>query len=989
VKLDARAVARCAALAVAGVSAGLPAGAFALDPAKSLSECGLETWGPRDGLTGAAIRSIIQSPDGYLWIGGFGGAARYDGARLTRVEIEPPLDISGLAVVPSGILVAPYHGDPVCVRSNLAIGCWSGEVSLPREDRTMAVDADSTGAVWLGTTTGLHRFVEGQPLVHVRDASLPAGVITAVHRDAEGRLWVGTPQGLYLRTAQGFVVQAGPDGPARGTVRAIAEGSAGVWVLMDQALIGIGGPLAGRTPLPPDLRVGPRSRVLEDRDGNVWIGSEVGLTRVQRAAEGTRLRTFTRADGLPDDDVTALHEDREGSLWVGTGSGGLAQFTDRTLATNAGPPSLREEPIESVCEDGAGVMWFGTRLGLTRWRDGIEHTFTTADGLPDRQVYATYPGRHGELWVGTAAGLLRWREGKPPERLLAGRIFSLYLDRRDTLWIGTNDGLFRLAGGRLDRIPPAQDFRPGQVRGIQEDDRGLLWITSVKGLARVEGGQLVQATELPGASNADRGVFRDRDGTLWFGAGTSLIRLRRGHFRSFTAADGLKRDWLFQVLVDDGGYLWIATSHSIVRISKTALEAAEQGRGEPAPSMSFASSDQRREVAARRSRTPGAWKSADGRLWFATLRGVITIDPRRARPNRAVPPVVIESALVDGRPASQGVDNSFAPGPGNLEFHFAGVTLLEPQKAMHRYRLEGFDDAWVEAGTRRMAHYTNIPPGRYRFRVQARNGDGVWNEVGATVSLRLQPHVYQTAWFRALCGLALAGLGFFLYRTRLARLRGQYLAVFAERARVARELHDSLLQGMSAVALELRNVRAELPPSAATPSRRLQRAEDALSASLEETRRFVWNLREQPDGAGALGLALTRLADRVAEERGVPCRASVEGPAFHLSHDLSGGLFRVAQEALVNAAKHAGARTIELRLCYQTGAVRLTVSDDGKGFDPDQAPGASAGRFGLLGMRERAQRLGAALVVDSAPGRGTRIDMTVSTTVSTTDSAHD
>jgi signal transduction histidine kinase/ligand-binding sensor domain-containing protein len=964
----ASATVRCAALALVGGALCLPARAFALDPDKSLSDCSVETWGGREGLTGAAIQAITQSADGYLWIGQFGGAVRYDGQRLSRVEIDPPLDIEGLVAISSGVLVVPHHGDPVCVRDNLEIGCSRANRPMPPESRTLTVAADGEGGALAGTTTGLYRFPDGGT---VGDSSLPAGGISAIHRDARGRLWIGAPGGLYLQGAGGFAPHSA--GETRGQVRSIFEAGDHLWILMDRSLVRIHGRDTTLYPLPPGVETASHSRAIEDRDGNVWVNGQVGLTRFRPLGKEPRFVTFTRQDGLPDDAVTALFEDREGSLWVGTRNGGLAQFTDRTLATNAGPPSLREESIESVCEDHAGVMWFGTRRGLTRWKDGIEHTFTTADGLPDPRVYATFPGNHGELWVGSFGGLLRWHDGGgAPELLLAERVFSLYLDRRDTLWIGTGNSLFRLQGGRMERIPTAGGFEPAQVRGIQEDDQGTLWVTSVNGLARVVGGRLVRAAEWPGAARADRGVSRDADGTLWFGAGTSLIRLRQGRFRSFTAADGLTRDWLYQVLADDRGYLWIATSHAIVRISKAALQA---GRG--APSMSFNTSDQRREIAARRSRTPGAWTGRDGRLWFATLRGVVTIDPARARPNALPPPVVIESALVDGRPASGGVESAFPPGPGTLEFHFAGVTLLEPQKALHRYQLEGFDDRWVDAGTRRLAYYTNIPPGRYRFRVQARNADGIWNEAGATLSLRLLPHVYQTAWFRVLCGLAIAGLGILLYRTRLARLRGQYLAVFAERARVARELHDSLLQGMSAVALELRNVRAELP--AGGSARRLQRAEDTLSSSLEETRRFVWNLREQPSGAGDLGLALTRLAGRVAEERGVPCRATIEGTAIHLSHDVSGSMFRVAQEALANAGKHAGALQIELLLRYGEGAVTLTIRDDGRGFTPLQAPGGPAHQFGLVGMRERAERLGATLVIDSHPGQGTTIEMTVST----------
>jgi signal transduction histidine kinase len=345
------------------------------------------------------------------------------------------------------------------------------------------------------------------------------------------------------------------------------------------------------------------------------------------------------------------------------------------------------------------------------------------------------------------------------------------------------------------------------------------------------------------------------------------------------------------------------------------------------------------------------------------------------RANPLPPPVLIEKAIVDGRPAP-GDGRGFPPGPGTLEFHFAGLTLIEPQKAQHRYRLEGFDRQWIEAGPRRVAYYTNIPPGHYRFRVQAANADGVWNQAGASLDLRLLPHFYRTTWFYLVCGLALLVMGLSMVRMRLHRLRGQFLAVFGERTRVARELHDSLLQGMAAAALELENVREALPAGADVAAARLAAVEDALSASLDETRRLVWDLRDHAATSNDLGLALSRLGARLTAGKPVTCTVEVqgEGEAPLLPPDAQGSLFRIAQEGLTNALKHAGAQHLDLQLDYRDeGFITLTISDDGQGFTPEEASGVSAGHFGLTGMRERARRLGGDLEVHSAPGAGTRL----------------
>jgi signal transduction histidine kinase/ligand-binding sensor domain-containing protein len=954
--------------------------AFALDPRKPLGECNLEMWHARDGLTGTIIRFITQTPDGLLWIGGYGGVARYDGGHITRLDLEPPNEVGGLAPGPDDtLLVGPTRGQTACMRKSSRITCAWAPAEVPNNARLNSLFSDAAGNVLMGTESGLYRFTGGRLAAEWRAPAAPFASVTAVLVDAAGQVWVGAYNGLFVDRGQGFVVVRTSAGAIDATVRGLHAGRDGrIWALTDTTLVRIGGDETATFPLDASVRPERNSQVIEDRDGNVWIGGSAGLSRFRDG----RFITFTRSDGLPDDEVTAVFEDREGSLWVGTGNGALAQFSDRTLTTTAGPPSLRDHSIESVCEDPDGVMWFGSYRGLTRWKDGVEKTFTVADGLPEQQVYAIHPAHDGGLWVGTHAGLVHWRDGRVDAPVRFHReVYSLYLDRAGSLWIGTDTGLARLDGERVSDVPTAGSVATGQVRGIRQDDQGVTWVTSAGGLFVLRDGALHSAqNELGGvAGHADRGLFADDDGTLWFGAATSLVRRRKGELRAFTDAQGLTHDWLFQVMTDDLGCLWIATSRAILRVTKASIEAVERGERDRVDLVSFETSDRRREVAARRSRSPGVWKGHDGRLWFATLAGVVTIDPHHIRTNPLPPPVIIEDALVDGRPAEPGATNVFPPGHGTLEVHFAGVTLVESQKARHRYRLEGFDEGWVDAGARRVAYYTNLPPGRYRFHVQATNADGVWNAVGATLDLRLRPHFYQTPWFYALCGLGVAAAGLALYRARLRQLRLQYLAVFAERSRLARELHDSLLQGMSAVALELENVRAELPAEASPAARRLEAVENALTESLEETRRFVWNLREQPSGEGDLGLALGRLAGRLVDARPIEHSVRVEGSAVHLARETQGSLFRVAQEALTNALKHAEARAIRVRLAYEERTVTLTIADDGRGFVPADAPGTEQGHFGLVGMRERARKLGGTLTVDSRPGQGTTISLTIPT----------
>jgi signal transduction histidine kinase/streptogramin lyase len=758
-------------------------------------------------------------------------------------------------------------------------------------------------------------------------------------------------------------------------VNAITETKAGsVWAAAAEGLVQIE-PGGATVVHPHPMHAGHPTQMIEDRDGNLWIGSATGLVRFR---EGT-FATFTVHDGLPEDDITALYEDREGSLWVGTRSGGIAQFTDRTLNTQAGPPSLRNERVETVAEDAGGTLWFGSRGGLTRWRGGEERTFREADGLPALSVTAVLPD--GErLWVGTERGLARLRDGKL-EPVVEGSVWALFRDGDGTLWVGTDAGLGRLEKDHLALVPHP-DFDAGAARAVQRDGRGVLWAATAGGLARVEKDVLVRVR----ADNANlrhpRALHVDPAGVLWVStARNGLVRLQDGVPQVFGPDQGVTLDQLYQMLTDDQGFLWMGTSRGLLRFDKQALDQVAHGLRQRVDPIWLDTSDERRDVSATRSRQPGAWKSRDGRLWFASDHGVVTIDPRRLHLDTVPPPVWIEDFQVDGRLAERDAPHAFPPGAGNVEIHFTGVTLLEPTKVAHRYRLDGFDRRWVDAGTRRAAYYTNLPPGTYRFRVQARNVDGVWNEQGDSVELTLAPHLHQRVWFWVLVALAAGALVLAVHRARLARVRAQYQAVLAERGRVARELHDSLLQGMSAVAMQIYGLRKRLGPSAPprppeTIARELQSIEQVVTAGLEETRRFVWNLRE-PSVEEPLPVALEKLLERLTEQTGVTRELVVEGGVVRLPADVEGELSRIVQESVTNALKHAEARHIVVRLCYEEGGVQLSISDDGRGFDLDQAPGAGAGHFGLVGIRERAARLGK-LTVESRPGQGTRIAVTVS-----------
>ena len=973
-------------VAVLAVVVAIARPAWALDPAKSLAECTLQVWRVRDGLPAAWVRALAQTPDGYLWIGTSAGLGRLDGAEAVTIAPDGPLnrlaDIIDLTAGRDGMLwVLPSFGEPACRRGRTIGGCGKG----PALGRPYLVTEAPSGVIWMAARDGLYRYQGGGPVLVHESAALPFQRPNAIHADRRGRLWVGAASGLYVEE-NGAFHRPGGAVPVTTAVQALCETKDGaLWAAAPDELLRIDGETI--TAFPHEFPGRHATQMIEDRDGNLWIGAYGGLVRYRDGA----FATFTTRDGLPDDDVTTLFEDREGSLWVGTRSGGLAQFTDRTLDTRAGPPSLRGERVESLAEDAAGTWWFGSHRGLIRWRAGEERTFDHRDGLPGHTVTVVLPDAAG-LWLGTDRGLVRFRDGRF-QALGGAAVSALHLDRDGTLWVGTDQGLARLDGQELKPVANQRDFEPGPVRAIQQDRGGAVWVSSGGGLARVEKDLLTRVRHGTANLRHARSLHLDPAGDLWVGTPRNgLVRFREGQPQVFGTAQGMAFEQLYQMLTDDQGFLWVGTNRGIIRLDKQALDEVARGQRQRVDPIWLDTADDRRDITATRSRQPGAWKGRDGRLWFASDQGVVTVDPRRLRLDTVPPPVWIEDLQVDGRTARRDEAHRFPPGAGNVEFHFTGVTLLEPGKVAHRYRLDGYDDRWIDAGTRRAAYYTNLPPGHYRFRVQARNVDGVWNQAGDSVELTLTPHLYQRIWFYGLVALVVAAAVLAAHRTRVGRLRAQYQAVLAERGRVARELHDSLLQGMSAVAMQIYGLRKRLLPSAPPRppevlARELQAIEEVVTAGLEETRRFVWNLRD-PTSDDPLPVALGKTIDRLTEKSGVAHQLVVEGVPASLPVDVESELQRIAQEAIGNALKHAEARHIVVRLCYEGGGVQLTISDDGRGFDPEKAPGATAGHFGLLGMRERAARLGQ-LTVESQPGQGTRVVLTVAAERASQDQGHD
>jgi PAS domain S-box-containing protein len=765
------------------VAAGIRPAA-ALDASRSLLQLAQERWSTAQGLPQDTVQAILQTRDGYVWIGTQEGLVRFDGHQFTVFDRQntPAIahnNVVALCQTRDGALWAATSRGLVRYAGGRFTG-YLGPDGLPDES-IQAIAEGPDGTLWLGAAGGgLVRFQEGAFALVSNANGLPDGFVTALLADADGTLWIGSNAGLH-RLRGGRFESMTPPGMRADAVNAIVAGPGGVvWAGGRQGLWRID---HDRIDVVAGLGARPVRSLCRDRDGSLWIGTEAGLSRLYQG----RLETITAPDGLPDGVVIALHEDREGGIWLGTYSGGLARLRDSAFTGYARADGLAGNFVRAVFESRDGTMWLGSyRAGLSRLRDGVFTTYTTHDGLPDDSVMAFAEAADGSLWIGTNGGLARLRNGRfdtwsTRDGLPHDAIRALLVDRRDTLWIGMRGGgLASFRDGQFTRYPGVAPI----VRVLHEARDGAIWVGSDTGLTRVDAAATRTYTTRDGLSlDVIFAIHEDRDGVLWIGTyGGGINRFARGRFTSYTTRNGLFDDIAYQVLEDREGSLWISCNKGLMRVSKRELDAVAAGRQVDVHTKVYAAMDGLPASEFNGSSQPAGWAAHDGRLWFPSIKGVIVVDPAALRPNPLPPPVVLEQVRIDRQPVSGGPGFAAGPGTGELELRYAALSFTTPARIRFKYRLDGFDVDWRDAGDRRAAYYTNIPPGQYTFRVIAANADGVWSRQPATAAIVLRPHFYQARWFH-LATLATVGLVVTTWisgRRRLVQARERALTALVE-----------------------------------------------------------------------------------------------------------------------------------------------------------------------------------------------------------------
>jgi signal transduction histidine kinase/streptogramin lyase len=723
-----------------------------------------------------------------------------------------------------------------------------------------------------------------------------------------------------------------------------------------------------------------------DRDGNLWVGTEgQGIFRIQ----GNLVDHYGRAEGLSSDTVPAVFEDREGILWAATPDG-IDNFRDPRVTSFSTSEGLGDRPM-GVLAGRDGTIWVASTGSLDRIeKNGTISSIRTGHGLPGSQVASMLEDSAGNMWVGVDDGLYLFKDGRfrrlpEPNHKPLGLVVGMAEDSEGNLWAecaGNPGKLVRIRDFQVREEFPASQVPTG--RTLAPDPQGGIWIGTLKGdLALFRHGVL---KTFPLNAKGDpfiRQIVANADGSMLAGSADGLVGVRQGKVQRMTTKNGLPCNFVTSFIQGGEKRWWLYTDCGIVELPDSELQRWWTNPEAIVQTRVYGESD---GAQAGRPEYNSAAYSSDGRVWFASGVWVQMVDPSRLSQKALPAATTIESVTVD-RNEFQATDNlKLPPHPQELQIDFTSPTFLIPQKVNFRYWLDGYDHEWHEAGTRRQAFYTNLPPGKYSFRVIACNSDGVWNDRGAKLDFYVTPAYYQTNWFRALCAAALLILVWAVFQFRVRQLHREFAltleARVAERTRVARDLHDTLLQSFHGLLVRFQIVSELLPERAVEAKEQLDRTIDRAARAITEGRDAVQGLRastaETNDLAQAINTLGEELATDPAHHAAAAFRVTVEGEPRDLHPILRDEIYRIAAEALRNAFRHAEARQIEVEIRYDNQQFRLRVRDDGKGIDAAVLSGQEPeGHYGLRGMRERAKLIGGKLVVWSEVGAGTEVELRI------------
>jgi ligand-binding sensor domain-containing protein/signal transduction histidine kinase len=986
--------------------------ASAIDPNRSVSPYLRDSWGTEQGLPGGSVSTIAQTSDGYLWIGTDKGLVRFDGLNFRQFEQAKP---SPFVIGPIRTLLADAQENLwILLQTTKLFRYHNGIFELSRgeaENGITAMGPGTAGGVLLSSlpmgtlgykgdrfrtvssTTLFADSARGAP--DDRSARLswsssghmpnrlaaPTSTVISMAQTTDGKIWLGTKdRGLfYLREGRVYAAVNGLPGMKVNSLLPLE--SPELWVGTSKGVMRWNGTELTRAGVPSSLVNVESLSMIRDRDSNIWVGTTRGLLRFNANGVSSVARGTAEAAVA----VTALFEDREGNIWIG-GARGLERLRDSAFATYS-VAGLKSQSMGPLYADPDDHIWFAPTSGGLRWLKGDQAGVVTVAGLIHDSVYSI-SGSGKNLWLGRQRGgltHLRSIHGAitsqtytQADGLAQNSVYAVYQSRDGTVWSGTlSGGVSELRNGRFTTYTTTNGLASNTVSSIAEGADGMMWFGTPNGLSAMSKRGWRTYTVRDGLSSQDVNcLLQDSTGVLWIGTAAGLAFLSAGHIQVPQRVPDSLHEPIFGVAEDRKGWLWIATASHVLQAKRSSLKGdvlndpdfREYGLGDGL----------RGTEGVKRYQSVVA--DSHGHVWFSTNRGLSVVDPARATANPAPALVHIEAVLADGSPFDLRSPIRVSPGKQRTTFRFVGLSLTNPEHVRYRHRLNGIDQGWSEPVTNREATYANLAVGSYRFRVMACNSDGLWNGSEATVGFEVEPTLWQTWWFRlalAFC-IGLATLTVYQLRMRqLTRLLNvRFEEGLAERTRIAQDLHDTLLQGVLSASMQLHVAADDLPEnSPARPA--LDRVLQLMGQVIEEGRNTLRGLRSSTDTAYDLTSSFSRIPQELGNQQGVDFRVIVVGLPMPLRPAIRDEVYRIGREALLNAFRHSRAGHVNVQLEYATNQLRIVVSDDGCGIDRPVLRSGRDGHWGLSGMRERAERIGAKLKVLSRTDAGTEVELRV------------
>ncbi len=943
-------------------------------------------WRASDGAPGR-ITSMAQTPDGWLWLATSRGLFRFDGVTFEKYQPRnQPLissNVFAVGTLASGTLWISYRLGGLSFLQNDNVVHYTEKDGLPIASlRTLVEDKD--GGIWLGSPVGLYYRRPNETswrLTKIEGLSEKPRV-ASIAVDDRGTVWVRTLEATVARTYGEKAFHRVADGGSFGQIVKAPDGSVWMCDLDKPGIQRLSEPLKSSSTHFPDL---PSStHLIFDHDGNAWVAptNEFGIMRVDRQEKADRMSKIDESQGLTGT-PNALLVDIEGNIWVGTGKG-IDRFRRNRLTAINTPAYLAD----------ANPIAAGPNGSLRVDRYILSHP-----GEPDQRLDMVGPPQTSKNIVS-----------------------NVYSDPDGSFWIGASDGLAHIVNGeRIDIVLP-ETLKKGTISGMTKDKSGRLWVARGR-TYRIENGEWIEAGDVPGLVGFNtNSLFCDSQGRIWFGAiGNQIAVLDGSQVKIFGEKDGLRLNSIKQIIehagefwvggegglayfdgkrfssivgygnevfagasgivADAKGGLWINGLDGISNIKKDELLKAKGDPGYRVKFERYDFLDGLNGTPSQFPQTPSAVIGTDGRMWFSTSFGIYNLDPEKIPRNSLPPTVVIRKLRVADTEFAQRPGLSLPAGTTSAQIDYTALSLTMPERMQFRYRLDGVDKDWQDVGTRRTAFYTNLTPGKYRFHVVASNNDGIWNETGATLDFAVQPTFAQTFWFKVLCVVLAAAVLYLVYRWRLAyitkRVRERLQERLLERERIARTLHDTLLQGVQLLTMRFQFAVDRLPSD--MPERKLmERALDVADQVVEEARGQVKNLRSNTNMESELQNSLKEAANALGLQQNIEFGVRIIGEPRALQPLVTEEILSIAKEALMNALKHANATRISITLDYNTTCLILSVKDNGRGIDPDILDsGHRVDHWGIPGMQERAAELKTTLIIKSAPDAGTEILLSV------------